>query len=264
MELSWDLLAVLSLIAFIAGFMDAIAGGGGLITLPALLIAGIDPVSAIATNKFQAASATVSSVYAFAKEGMIEWKKAVPLGCAAFVGGMLGALFVSIISQAFLQGLVPIMLLAVATYFIFSPKLGEHKNKEKLSLVAFSFMIAPLLGFYDGVFGPGVGSFFMVAFVFLTGFSFMRSMSFAKLANASCNLGSLSIFIIKGSIIWPIALAMALAAFAGAQLGTRCVVKVGPKLVKPMLIGVCCLLAMKLLSAADNPLRMYLQRLLFN
>lgn len=100
----------------------------------------------------------------------------------------------------------------------------------------------------------------MVAFVFFTGFSFMKSMSFTKVANASCNLGSLSVFIIKGSIIWPVALVMAVASFLGAQLGIRCVIKVGPKFVKPILIVVCCLLAVKLLSASDNPLRIYLQR----
>lgn len=264
MDFNFELLVILGLVAFFAGFMDAIAGGGGLITLPTLLISGIDPISAIATNKFQAASATVSSVHAFAKKGMIDWKKSIPLGCAAFFGGMSGALFVSVISKELLQGLVPIMLVMVAIYFTLSPRLEEHKNKEKISLIVFSFTIAPLLGFYDGVFGPGVGSFFMVAFVFFTGFSFMKSMSFTKIANASCNLGSLSIFIVKGSIIWPVALVMAVASFIGAQLGIRCVVKVGPKFVKPMLIVVCFLLAAKLISASDNPLRIYLQGIFFS
>lgn len=117
-----------------------------------------------------------------------------------------------------------------------------------LALVAFC------AGFYDGIFGPGVGSFFIVGFVLLCGIGMMRAMSFTKLANASCNLGSLAIFITKGVILWPVAITMAVAAFMGAQLGARAAVRVGPRLIKPMLIVVCCTLAIKLLSVETNPL----------
>jgi len=102
----------------------------------------------------------------------------------------------------------------------------------------------------------------MVGFISLCGLGMMRAMGFTKLANASCNLGSLSIFITKGVIIWPLAVAMALASFIGAQLGARCAVRVGPRLVKPMLIVVCCALAIKLLSAETNPLRVALFNIL--
>ncbi|MGL6567672.1 TSUP family transporter [Aeromonas dhakensis] len=122
----------------------------------------------------------------------------------------------------------------------------------------FSFSIAPLLGFYDGIFGPGVGSFLMAGFISLCGLGMMHAMSFTKLANASCNLGSLSIFITQGLIVWPLAIAMALSSFAGAQLGARCAVHVGPRLIKPMLIVVSFALAIKLFSAEHNPLRIAL------
>ncbi len=253
--MAWDVIGMLALVAFCAGFFDAIAGGGGLITLPALVLAGLDPISAIATNKFQAASATVSATATFARKGMIEWREGRYLIICGFIGGASGALLVSYIDKSYLEVCVPVMLILVAIYFALAPKLANEDRRKRMGILFFSFTVTPILGFYDGVFGPGVGSFFIVGFVLLCGLGMMRAMIFTKLANASCNLGSLSIFITKGVIIWPIALAMALAAFIGAQLGARAAVRVGPRLIKPMLIVVCCALALKLLSMENNPLR---------
>lgn len=253
--MSWDLIGMLALVAFCAGFFDAIAGGGGLITLPALLLAGVDPISAIATNKVQAASATVSATATFARKGMIEWREGRFLAVCAFIGGAGGALLVSSVDSRYLEACVPVMLILVALYFALSPKLANEDRRKRIGILLFSFTVAPILGFYDGVFGPGVGSFFIVGFVLLCGLGMMRAMGFTKLANASCNLGALSVFITKGVIIWPVAIAMAVAAFVGAQLGARAAVRVGPRLIKPMLIVVCCALAIKLLSVETNPLR---------
>ena len=250
-----NIIAILSLVAFLAGFFDAIAGGGGLITLPALFLAGIDPISAISTNKFQAASATVSATITFARKGLIEWRKSWVLILFSMIGGVLGALLVSIIDKKWLEGAVPILLVLVAIYFAFAPKLDNSPRKQRLSILLFSLTVAPILGFYDGVFGPGTGSFFMVGFVSLCGLGIMRAMSFTKLANASCNLGSLSVFIAKGFIIWPLAISMAVASFLGAQLGAKYAIKVGPKIIKPMVIIVCTVLAIKLLSDEKNPLK---------
>lgn len=257
-----DVMGILVVVAFFAGFFDAIAGGGGLITLPALLLAGVAPISAIATNKFQAAAATVSATIVFARKGLIQWREGRFLILFSMLGGAAGAFFVSSINQLWLEACVPVLLILVAIYFSIAPKLATEEGRKRMSLLLFSFSVAPLLGIYDGIFGPGVGSFFMVGFISLCGLGMMRAMSFTKLANASCNLGSLSIFITKGVIVWPLAVAMALASFAGAQLGARCAVRVGPRLVKPMLIVVCCALAIKLLSAETNPLRVALRNIL--
>jgi len=248
-----ELLFIMAAVALAAGFFDAIAGGGGLITLPALLLAGVDPLAAIATNKFQAASATVSATAAFARKGMIEWRTGLPMAVMAFVGGALGALSVNLIPKAVLEALVPVLLLGVALYFALSPKLNNDERRAKLPVVVFCLTLAPLIGFYDGVFGPGVGSFYMVAFVLTMGQGILRAVCNAKLLNASCNLGALLVFAMLGNIILPLALAMGVAAFVGAQLGARCAVRFGSRLIKPLLIGVCCLMAGKLLLAPGNP-----------
>lgn len=253
LEIELSLILAMSAIALLAGFFDAIAGGGGLITLPALLLAGVDPLAAIATNKFQAASATVSATAAFARKGMIEWRSGMPMALMAFIGGALGALSVNLIPRAALEALVPFMLIGVATYFALSPKLSNNERRAKLPVLVFCLTLAPLIGFYDGVFGPGVGSFFMVAFVLVMGQGILRAMCSSKLLNASCNLGALLVFSMMGNILLPLALAMAAGAFLGAQVGARCAVRFGSTLIKPLLIAVCCVMAGKLLLAPGGP-----------
>lgn len=164
------ILLALGFVAMVAGFIDAIAGGGGLITLPALLIAGVPPVSAIATNKLQAAAATLSATISFARKGLIDWKKGMPIAIMSFLGGITGAISVNLIPKHILLAIVPILLICVAIYFIFSPKLDESREGQaKISYFLFGLIIAPVLGFYDGVFGPGVGSFFFNCFHFIIG-----------------------------------------------------------------------------------------------
>lgn len=250
-------LIMLACVAFSAGLFDAIAGGGGLITLPALILAGINPVNAIATNKVQAAAATISATTAFARKGLIDWAASRYIIVLSAAGGVLGALLVSLVNKNLLQAIVPVALVVIASYFAFSSSISNGQQRKRLSLPIFSFTFTPFLGMYDGFFGPGVGSFFLVGFVAICGFEVMKAMSFTKLANAACNIGSLSVFILSGLVVWPVAITMAISAFAGAQVGARLAVRVGPKLVKPMIITVCLLLAIKLLSNENNPLRQF-------
>src|ERR1700712_865500 len=247
MEVEITVLLGLTAVAFVAGFLDAIAGGGGLITLPALLIAGINPVAAIATNKLQAASATVSATVAFALNGKIEWRSGLPMAAMSFVGGAGGALSLGYLPKEALETIVPALLILVALYFTFAPELDNQDTEARIPVISFCLLAAPLIGFYDGVFGPGVGSFFMVAFVVLMGQGVLRAMANSKLLNASCNLGALTVFSTQGTIILPLAMAMAVAAFAGAQLGTRCAVRFGSQLIKPLLVIICCFMAIKLI-----------------
>ena len=251
-----QLLLSLFAVSGLAGFIDAIAGGGGLITLPALLIAGIEPVSAIATNKLQSSSATISATVAFARKNLIDWKSCLPILILAFIWSGIGALSVGIISSKLLNTIAPILLILVAIYFALSPSINNEDKKSKISIYQFTFLV-PFLGFYDGVFGPGIGSFFMVSFSSLLGFGIVKSMAHTKLSNAASNLGALLVFIFKGNIIFPIALSMAIGAFIGAQFGALCAVKLGSKLIKLLLIVICCLMAVKLLSNDNNLLRVF-------
>lgn len=174
----------------------------------------------------------------------------------SFLGGILGALSVTLMPKNVLLTIVPILLILVALYFIFSPKLSDVDKKPLIPYFLFALLVAPLLGFYDGVFGPGGGSFFIVAFVLLLGFKLVNALSYTKLANVACNLGSLSIFIIKG-YVFPIALVMAGGAFIGASIGAKFAVRFGSRVIKPLLILISLCMALKLLLDHKNPIFIY-------
>ncbi len=180
----------------------------------------------------------------------------------SFIGGALGALSITYVPKSLLQACVPPLLILIAAYFAFSPSPNEQARKAKMSTSLFCVAVTPFIGFYDGVFGPGVGSFFMLACVILLGQHLIQAVCTSKLLNAACNLGALSVFSLSGAIIWSLALAMALAAFLGAQLGARCAVRFGTRLIRPLLVSVCILMALKLLLDTSNPLGEWLNLLL--
>lgn len=250
-----DLLATLFAVAAIAGAFDAIAGGGGLLTVPALLLAGLDPVSALGTNKLQGAISAISSTSAFARRGLIDWKTALPVAGMAAIAGLSGALCASLLSPRVLAALVPILLIVIALYFGLSRALKTEDAAPRLSLPVFAAAVIPFIGFYDGMFGPGAGAFYMVAIVTLLGYGALKATAHTKLANATSNVGSLTMFIIKGAVIWPIGLSMAAGAFIGAQIGSRLAMRFGAKLIRPLLVTMSCAMAIKLLADPANPLR---------
>lgn len=254
-HLSVQLLVILFGVAFVAGTLDAIAGGGGLITLPALLLSGLSPIAALGTSKLQSTFGSVSATRAFAKRGLIDWKTAWPIGLAAGLAGIVGALCASLLSPKFLAGLVPVLLIVIAVYFGLSKALKAEDGPARLALPAFAGFIAPIVGFYDGIFGPGAGAFYMVAIVTLLGYGVLKATAHTKLANAASNVGALALFILKGAVIWPIGLAMAVGAFLGAQLGSRLAVRFGARLIRPLLVTISCAMAVKLLADPSNPLR---------
>ena len=249
-----ELIAILFAVAVVAACFDAIAGGGGMLTVPALLLAGLDPVSAIATNKLQGAAGTLSSTFAFARKGMIEWRPALPLAGLAAAGSVAGALSASLLSRPVLSALVPLLLIAIALYFALGVKMSDEDARARMTPLVFNAAVVPVIGFYDGIFGPGAGSFYMVGLVSLLGFHVLRATAFTKLANAASNVGSLALFAATGAINWPIGLAMALGAVIGSQIGSRLALHFGGRLIRPLLVVVSCLMALKLLSEPDNPL----------
>jgi len=254
-ELDLTLVLTMAAVALAAGFLDAIAGGGGLLTLPALLVAGVEPVAALATNKLQASCASVSATVSFARKGMLAWRPALPMAAGSFLAGGAGALVAALLPSGTLEKVIPPLLIGVAIYFACVRTPDKAERPPRCSALLFGAAVVPAIGFYDGVFGPGTGSFFLVAYVLFMGQSLMRALSNSKLMNASCNVGSLVVFSMTGKIIWPLALVMAIGAIVGAQLGARCAVRFGPGLVRPLLISVCMAMAVKLLffSAPTSP-----------
>lgn len=200
MDIDLSIALILGMVALLAGFFDAIVGGGGLLTLPALFVAGLDPLSAMATNKLQASCASVSATAAFARRGMIDWRADAGPAIASCMAGAAGALSISMIPRGVLQAAIPLLLLAVAAYFALSPKVDERPRKSRISRYAFMLAVVPIIGFYDGVFGPGTGSFFMIAFMLLLAQPLLTAVCRSKLLNAACNVGALSVFMLNGAL----------------------------------------------------------------
>jgi uncharacterized protein len=242
MVFDFTTLALLAGVGLVAGFVDSIAGGGGLLALPSLLLAGLDPVSALATNKLQGSFGTASATHAFWKKGLLKPSEHVGEIIAVFAGAALGVLAVSYVPTQLLQSAMPVLLAIVAGYFALSPKLAVGK----FPIAVFSFLMAPLLGFYDGVFGPGTGSFFMLALVGFFGLGVVEATGRTKLLNFTSNIASLLMFMLGGKIVWVVGLCMGVAQIAGAQLGARLAIANGARVIRPLLVLVCIAMAVRL------------------
>ncbi|MBB1473159.1 TSUP family transporter [Luteimonas sp. MC1782] len=253
MEFGLDVLALLALVAFVAGIIDAIAGGGGLITIPALMAAGIPPVQAIATNKLQSSFGTAGAVLAFARKGRIDFRRFLWPAVAAFAGSVGGAIAVQRVDPSFLAGLVPVLLVAMAAYFLLGPKASEAGRHARLGHAALvTLMFA--LGFYDGFFGPGTGSFMATALVALFGMGLVSATAHTKFLNLASNVAALATLVIGGQVLWLVGLVMAVASIAGGQVGAHLALRVGGRAIRPLLVVMSLALTVKLLADPGNPL----------
>jgi len=251
-------LAVLTLVALVAGFLDAIAGGGGLITVPALALAGLDPVAVVATNKLGGTFGSGSATLSFARAGLIDFRGMGPSAVAAGLGAAIGSVALPLAPRGALSAALPLILIVVAVYFAFAPSFGERDRRNRISPRAYSLTVAPLVGFYDGIFGPGAGSFYMIGMIALLGFGATRAVAHARLANFASNFGSLLIFILGGHVLYVTGLAMGAGQFVGSRLGARAVIGGGARLVRPMIVIISCLMAARLLMNAGNPARAWI------
>ncbi len=248
-----ETIAFLLSIAFLAGAIDAMAGGGGLLTIPALMSTGMPPVAALATNKLQSAIGTASSFYTFWRGGHVEVKRFAWPVLGAFAGSALGALVVQVVDSSFLGAVVPILLVLMALYFLLAPSMSAADRTAKLGPVPITLIITGI-GFYDGFFGPGTGSFMTLALVALGGFGLVRAIAGTKLLNLTTNVAALIMLALGGHMLWALGLTMAVANVAGAQLGTRLAIRYGGKGVRPLLVIMSLALTAKLLSDPENPL----------
>lgn len=246
-EITPDILLLLALAGFAAGFIDSIAGGGGLITVPALLLAGLAPVDALGTNKLQSVFGSATATWSYARAGLVDLKKQLPAALLSFIGSIAGAALATILPGDWLNLVLPALLVIIALYFAFKPEMSDVDRASRISPFLFGITIVPLVGFYDGVFGPGTGSFFMVAFVALAGYGVLKATAHTKLLNFASNLGSLLLFTAAGAVVLKVGLVMGVAQFLGARLGARMAMKSGARLIKPLLVLTCVALALKLL-----------------
>ncbi|RWK00728.1 hypothetical protein EN836_11945 [Mesorhizobium sp. M1C.F.Ca.ET.193.01.1.1] len=254
-DLTLQTVLMLTAAAFAAGFVDSIAGGGGLITIPALLLAGFSPVAALGTNKLQGMFGSGSATIHYAANGQVDLRRQLPSAFLALIGGAIGALLATVVPGDFLRALLPVLLIAIALYFALKPNMNDVDRAERLSPLLFSLTIVPAVGLYDGLFGPGTGSFLMLAFVGLAGYGVLKATAHTKLLNFASNIGGFVIFAAVGVIDWKIGLMMGVAQFLGARLGASLAIRIGAKLIKPLLVVVCLALAVKLLADPANPLR---------
>ena len=251
MELGFDVIALLMVVAFVAGMIDAVAGGGGLITIPALMAAGVPPVQAIGTNKLQSAFGTAGAVLAFASKGHIDFRRFAGPTAAAFVGSAFGAFLLTRVDPAFLSALLPILLIAMVIYFVVAGRTTDDDKRSRggpLLLIAAALMI----GSYDGFFGPGAGSFFTTALVAFFGFGLIRAVAHSKLLNLASNLAGLGVLILSGQVLWTVGFAMAVASVAGGQAGAYGAMRFGAGIARPLLVVMSLALTAKLLADPSN------------
>jgi uncharacterized membrane protein YfcA len=257
MDFGLDIIAILTLVAFVAGFLDAMAGGGGLLTIPALMAFGIPPVSAIATNKLQGTFGTGSAFLTFARKGHIDFPRFRWPAIGALIGAAAGAYVLQRVDSGFLAGFIPALLIAMAIYFLVAPKMSDVDRHSRIGAIGL-FLIVATIGFYDGFFGPGTGSFFTTALVAVGGLGLVRAIAHTKYLNFCTNIMSLAVMISGGKVLWAVGLPMAFASVMGNQAGAHVAMRFGGRGVRPLLVLMSLALTVKLLSNPANPLRIML------
>jgi uncharacterized membrane protein YfcA len=249
-EIATQLALLLILAAFCAGFIDSIAGGGGLISVPALLLAGASPVEALATNKLQGTFGAGTAMLTYARAGQVRLQDQLGLAAISAVAGAAGATVAHLVPAEVLRLIMPVVLIGVAAFFALKPGLTDDARNRRMRPAIFSLTAVPAIAAYDGFFGPGTGSFFMMAFVLLAGYGVLKATAHTKLLNFASNIGSLVIFIPSGATWWAVGLAMAAAQVLGASLGARLALRIGSRLIKPLLVAVSTAMALRLLWQA--------------
>jgi len=238
---------LLFLAGLTAGLVDAIAGGGGLITIPVLLGAGIPPHYALGTNKFQASFGSFTASYYYVTKGGTNIKDAKTGIIFTLIGAAIGTITVQMVNGKILNYIIPFLLAGIIIYSFLTPRLGEIDKHPKFSVLPFFILFGLLLGFYDGFFGPGTGSFWTIAFVAGLGFNLTKATGFTKIMNFTSNIVSLLIFLIGGKILFTAGIFMAAGQIIGSKIGAGLVIKKGAKFIRPIFISIVILTTLKLI-----------------
>lgn len=242
-------LAALVLVAFAAGLIDSIAGGGGLLQVPGLYVVLGDGIPALVfgTNKGSSVAGTAVATLRYARAGTMPWREVSPAAVVALPFALAGAAAVSALSPSILRPVVLVMLFAVFVFTVRKPDVGRAAVEvPRSTAIVRSLALGASLGFYDGFFGPGTGAFLMFGFVRGLGLDFLRATAGAKLVNLVTNLASLALFALNGHVRWDLAIPMGAANIAGAVLGTKLAILKGAPLVRHSFIAVVVALLTKL------------------
>ncbi|MDJ0784265.1 MAG: TSUP family transporter [Desulfosarcinaceae bacterium] len=230
-----------------AGFVDSIAGGGGMIAVPVLLTAGLPPHLALGTNKLQSSFGSFTAALNYSRKGLVQPTDMVWGVLVTFIAAAAGTIAIQLLSATVLRTLIPVMLVVVFLYTLFSPELGYHDTPGRLRGLAFYLPVGLLLGFYDGFFGPGTGSFWALAFVMLMGYNLKKATAHTKITNFTSNLAGLIFFLLGGKVVFTAGITMGIGQVIGAYLGSRLVILRGVGLVRFFLLTVVGLTILKLI-----------------
>lgn len=239
MEVTLRTLLVVCPMVFLAGFIDSVAGGGGLISLPAYIFAGLPIHMAYGTNKLSSCFGTTMAVVKYSKSGYIDWAAALTAGVGALVGSWLGAKLTVVLSPHVLSRCMLIILPLVAIFLLFKRDFGKTPGTISLSTRALPFVsagIGLIIGAYDGFFGPGTGTFLVIAFTAVLGQSLTTATGNAKVVNLCSNLAALVAFIPAGKVIWMVGIPAAFCSMAGNYLGSHTAVKKGAAFIRPVIL----------------------------
>lgn len=233
---SYSLLPLFFATGLIAGTVDAIAGGGGLISVPVLLGLGLPPQLALGTNKLQSLCGTAVAAFSYYRQGWLNRQGLLRGIIFSTVGAILGAIATQVISAEFLKKFIPFILLLVFVYVVFCPRLGYQDEKPKLGLNIFYPLAGTLLGFYDGLLGPGVGGFWVFLFMYFMGYNLLKATAYTKVFNLNTNIIAMLCFAIGGNIDYRIGFCMAAGQLLGGRIGAHFAMRKGSKLIRPLFL----------------------------
>lgn len=247
-----DLLPALGIIlptVFLAGVVDSMAGGGGLLSVPAYMAAGLPPHMVLGNNKFSSSIGTLFATLRYHQEQLIDTRVAMLSGVFALVGAMAGSRAVLLVNPGFLRYLLLVLIPLIAAFSLLNPSLGKHNLSagqpagRKHTLAACAGL---LIGFYDGFYGPGTGTFLILFYTLTLKYDFVTANANTKVVNLASNLGALAVFIAKGQVLYLIGVPAMAAGVAGNLIGAQLVLKKGNRAIRPIFIGVLILLLAKI------------------
>ena len=230
-----------------AGFVDSIAGGGGLISLPVLISVGLPPQMALGTNKLQGSFGTLSATWNFIRSGVVKLNESIYGITFTFMGAVLGAWAIQQIQAGFIRHIIPAMLLFVFFYTLFAKNLGKGTSQPKMGQNLFFMIFGLGLGFYDGFFGPGTGSFWTGALLILLGLDMTKASGITRIMNFTSNIVALAVFIVGGNVLYSAGLTMASGQIIGARVGSGMAIKRGAAFIRPIFLTVVFLTIVRLI-----------------